>query len=167
MTKQRDPLTFEKALTRVADRLGWVECARIIGRPERTIRNWSDPDTSAAISLDGALALDVAFQTAGGDGAPFRQTYEARLRIDAAAAQSSREKIVQSAAHAAKESGEAFASLFSATRPGASPVELAIAEREVEEARNALDDTLVNLRAGRGSDVGTGARLAPQPGGAD
>jgi hypothetical protein len=132
VTKRREPLTFESALARVSGLIGWAEAAAIVGQSERTIRNWSDPDTSAGIPIGKAERLDVAFQVAGGDGAPFLQTYQARLRIDAAEAQASRLELARAAADAARESGEAMASLFQATARGASPADLIIAEREVQ-----------------------------------
>ena len=60
MTKVRDPLSFEKALTTVAGVLGWPRCAQITGTPESTLRNWSDPDVSGGVTFDKGEALDLA-----------------------------------------------------------------------------------------------------------
>ena len=43
MTKERAPLTFAQAVTRVAGLLGWEEAARVVERSERTLRLWSEP----------------------------------------------------------------------------------------------------------------------------
>jgi hypothetical protein len=55
MTKIRKPLTFENALTTVASHIGWKETARIVGRSENTVRNWSDNDIGTGIPLEAAL----------------------------------------------------------------------------------------------------------------
>jgi hypothetical protein len=70
MTKRRDPLTFHRALTVIAGRIGWDKCAMIVGRSERLVRMWSDPDADSEISIIDALRLDKAFLAAGGDHAP-------------------------------------------------------------------------------------------------
>lgn len=44
MTKAREPNTFEDAILRIADRIGWDGAADIVGKGERVVRNWSDPD---------------------------------------------------------------------------------------------------------------------------
>lgn len=155
MTKRRAPLSFEHALTIVAARLGWEKTAAIVGQKPRTVRNWSDPDTSAEISLDDAMKLDVAFVADGGDGPPFHHVYAARLEAAAAAAVSSSAAIIALAGAAAKESGEAVAATLIAARPDASAGELALAARELEESIAAQTAALaaVNQQA-RGSCAG-------------
>jgi hypothetical protein len=155
MTKARDPLSFELALTRVAGRVGWDVVASIAAHSERTIRNWSDPDTgpaaAAAISLDLALKLDVAYRANGGEGAPMLQCYSTRLETETAAALADVAAIAHSAAIAAKESGEAIAAAIAAAQVGASPAQLAAAELELEQVICAFTDTLARIRAGRGA----------------
>lgn len=153
MTKRRAPLTFELALTKIAGVIGWAKVAEIVGQAERTVRNWSDPDTSAGITLDAALKLDVAYAAAGGDGAPMHQCFTTRLKADTADACATVEALSRCAATAAKESGEANAALFAVTRPGATDADFAIAERELEESISASTNTLATLRAGRRGDV--------------
>lgn len=148
MTKRRAPLTFENALTRVAGLIGWDKAAAIVGQAERTVRNWSDDDTTAGIRLDAALKLDVAYATAGGDGAPFLQCYALRLEMEAAAACADSRELAKKTAAAAKEAGEAVAALIMASQPGAAPADRIIAKRETEEAITALTNTLPNLGAG-------------------
>lgn len=169
MTKQRAPLTFEQALTRVAGRIGWAEAAGIAGQAERTVRNWSDPDTSAAITLEKALLLDLAYLLAGGDVAPFLCCYATRLDVETVqCVDFTRDALARAAAVAATESGEALAAFFHAARTG-SQADLLIGERQCAEAIDALTNMLVYLRTGRGSDHGPGVAApgsAPLPGGA-
>ncbi|WP_129792595.1 hypothetical protein [Sphingosinicella sp. CPCC 101087] len=169
MTKRRAPLTFHLALTQIAALIGWDNAAAIVGKREGTVRNWSDPDTSAAITLDDALALDVAYQEAGGDGAPFWQCYSTRLEADTARALFSTDAILEAGATAAKESGDAIAAVMQAARPGACDGTKAIAIRELEESIAAQTNTLAKLRAGRSSDVradpaGVAGRAGSVPG---
>lgn len=153
MTKRRAPLTFELALTKIAALIGWDNAAAIVGQAERTVRNWSDPDTSARITLDSALALDVAYAAAGGEGSPMHECFTARLKAERAEACAGAEALARSAAETAKESGEANAALFAAIRPGATDTDLLLAERELEESISASTNTLATLRAGRRGDV--------------
>ncbi len=153
MTKVRPPLSFESALAKVAGQIGWDTIARMFGKSERTVRAWSETEIPASVSMDKALALDAAFAAAGGDGAPFLSVYALRLQADTIAAQASSEELARKTVAAIKEGGEAHAALVAATRPGATPADRAIAEKEVVEAVDALTNTLATLRAGRRNDV--------------
>jgi hypothetical protein len=116
MTKTRAPLTFELALTKVAGHIGWEKAAEIVGQAERTVRNWSEPDTTASITLDAALKLDEEFHKAGGHGSPFFQCYATRLELAKLAASPGREALLASiAVRARKRRG--FAAALSAAEP--------------------------------------------------
>ena len=145
MTKLRAPLSFEDGITRIAGLLGWGPAAQVIGQRERCLRNYSDPDTSPTISLADALKLDLAYRLAGGEGAPMFDSYA--LQIDVATRQidASADELARRTAVAAKEGGEAIASLIAANRPGATAAERAIAAREVREGLDAFRDTLPML----------------------
>ena len=159
MTKLREPLTFEHGLARIAGLIGWDSVARICRQSERTVRNWSDPDTSASIRIDDALALDIAWQAAGGEGAPMLQVYMRRLELEAAAACGSSAALSEKTSKAAKEAGEAIAALVLAARPGATPADKAIAKREAVQAIDALTSTVPMLDAAGalgGTDAGPG-----------
>lgn len=149
VTKRRPALSFHLALTKIAGVLGWDRAAAIVGQAERTVRNWSDPDTSSSITIDAALALDVAYRAAGGDGAPMFQCYSTRLEVDTQEALFSTDAIARAASALAKESGEAVSAAIDASRPGASPLQLARAELEIEEMVAAGTATLAQIRAGR------------------
>ncbi len=146
MTKRRPPCSFENALTKIAGIIGWPRAAQIVGQAERTVRNWSDPDTGAGINLDAALALDVAYQAAGGDGTPILQCYVTRLQADTRDALFSSDAIAHAAARTAKEGGEAVAAAIAAARPGATAADFVVAEREIEESIVAQTDTLAAIR---------------------
>lgn len=134
MTKRRDPLTFHRALTVVAARIGWDRCAGITGRTERQVRNWSDPDADSEISILDANRLDKAFIAAGGDHGPFQQVYNALLDIATAEIDAD---LVHAAAKAAKESGEAVSALIEAASSN-DPEVRRRARQEAEEALQAL-----------------------------
>jgi hypothetical protein len=159
MTKQRAPLTFERALTRIADVLDWPKIAEIAGKDVRTVRNWSDPDTSAGVTLDVALRLDVAYRAAGGEGAPLFQCYGLRLEADTATACADQRDLADTAAIAAKEAGEAISATIVAAQPGATREQRARAQLEIEESVTALQNTLAKLR------TQDGCRDVQSPGG--
>jgi hypothetical protein len=147
MTKRRDALTFERGLLRVADLIGWVEVARITGKSESAVRNWSDPDTSAGITLAAALALDVAFHAAGGEGAPLLQVYQHRHGIDCAEAVADRAALAAGMADVARKDGEAIQAGILAALPGSSDAQLAAAELRLEESIAAEEAVLTKVHA--------------------
>ena len=55
MTKLRRPLTPYRALSRIADLLGWDGAADVIEKSESAVRTFSDPDTGREISLQDAI----------------------------------------------------------------------------------------------------------------
>ena len=147
MTKLRAPLSFEDAITRVAGVLGWAEACKAIGKEDRTLRAYSDPDDPRQLGVGDALILDAAYQRAGGDGAPIYEAYALQLEVSASALSACTQELARRAAVAAKEGGQAVSSLIAATLPGATPADRALAIREVREARDALRDTLPMLEA--------------------
>jgi len=143
MTKRREPLTYHRALTRVAALIGWDRCGAICGVGERAVRNWSDPDTETEIRMLDAERLDRAFLAAGGDHAPFLQVYS--LRLEVAAREAARMDVANAAAQAAKETGEAISALVLAASPDASPEARRAARQEAEEAIEAFQSGLAAL----------------------
>jgi len=147
MTKRRLPLTFENALTKVAGHIGWPAVAEITGQAERTVRNWSDPDTTQSITLEAALKLDIAFHAAGGEGAPFLTCYATRRELECLAAVPGREALLTSIATTSKETGEAVHASLLAAHPAAERSDFSIAKREIEESIEALRNQLAALCA--------------------
>lgn len=158
MTKIRAPLTFEQAIARIAGHLGWEEAAKMIGKKERTLRDYGDPDHDAQISLENALILDAAYVAAGGEGRPIEQCYSLRLDAEAAASGHDDEAQARLVAEAASETGDALAALIAAIRPGATPADKALARRETEQAVNSLTNTLPMLEAAGASSDGVRPR---------
>lgn len=138
MTKPREAITFNRALTTVAELLGWDRCAAICGRSERTVRNWSDPDTDTEISVLDARRLDAAYLGAGGNHAPFHRTFALQLELESRLPVDEAQAINDAAAKAAKEGGEAIAALITAAAPGTGPAQRRKAQIEVKEAIEAL-----------------------------
>lgn len=161
MTKRRAPLSYELAITKVAGLIGWDKAAGIVGQSERCVRNWSDPDAAAGIRMDAAEALDLAYQEAGGTGAPFLECYALRLKAAFAETFGSAEAVASAAACAAKEGGEAVAAAIHAARPGASASDFAIAERELEEAINAKTVALRAIRNRRMAEANLSGGTEP------
>ena len=152
MTKRRSPLTFERALTKIAAQIGWEKAAEIVGQSVRTVRNWSDGDTGAGVRPDAALKLDVAYRAAGGDGAPLLQCYATRVETDLRVACADSVALAKLIAVAAKEGGEAIQFAVLAASPGASEADRVRAVQEIEESIAAQTNTLTTLRAGRPVD---------------
>lgn len=145
MTKARHPLTFHRALTRVAGMIGWDGAAEECGVADRTVRNWSDPDADAEISLRDALRLDIAYQRAGGRGAPLFECYALRLETEGVPVHADADDLVSASASTAKEAGEAVSALIHASRRSASMADRRDARREAEEAIVALTKHITML----------------------
>lgn len=149
MTKRRAPLTFERALTRVADSIGWEGAASICGQAPRTVRNWSEPDTSASLSLEAALRLDVAHVEKTGEDAPFLTCYAIRLDLARQAASPDSDELVRRVAIVGKEGGDAIAASLNAVQPHATVEQIDQAITETAEAISALQANIACLRARR------------------
>ena len=145
MTKERPPLSAELALTTIADHIGWPAAAAIVGKKEITLRKWSDPDLPCGISYGAAWRLDAAYMAAGGGWAPFRDTYHLLLEGAAAVALADAQRLAQCTADAAKEAGEATASLVLAAHPQATPATRCFARRQTQEAIAAFTVALPHL----------------------
>lgn len=149
MTKAREPSTFEDAILRVVDRIGWAAAADAVGKGERVVRNWSDPDMDRRPDIEEALALDKAYQAAGGgDPPPMLAVYLTLIdRHQARAADPA--EIAIATGLAAKESGEAIAAAVIASQPGASGKDRVVADKEIGDAVAALQalQTKVSLPA--------------------
>lgn len=146
MTKPREPLTYERALSKIATAIGWDIAAAACGVSERTIRKWSEPDLERNISLVDAERLDRAFLERGGDHAPFHRTFALRAGlIDPDPDPASGAALAISAAKVAKESGDATAALIkAAAKPGCTATRR-IARREAHEAIEALGSAAAAL----------------------
>lgn len=150
MTKTRPPLTFELGLTRIAGLIGWDRVAALAGQEERTVRNWSDPDTGPSaeqIPLGTSLRLDAAYRAAGGPDAPMLDCYALRFATELGGCGHDLSELAMRIADAAKEGGEALAAAIRAALPGASDEQLARAILEFQESISAKTDVVEALTA--------------------
>lgn len=136
MTKLRAPLSIEQALARVVGQLadGYETASEITGKQAGSIRAWGDPDRREQLPVDCAIALDLAYQAAGGTGAPIFEAYAAKLELAEMAKFADRHHLLSHAEMLAKEGGEAQAALLRACQPGASDADCARAFRELSES---------------------------------
>lgn len=139
MTKLRDALTFEDAIIKIVALIGWNGAAAAVGKSERLVRAWSDPDDDRSITIEHALRLDAAFAARGGEGAPFLSAYAYQLELTGFGSTSS-DALVAVTARAAKECGEAIGALLEASRPGAPRQARDVALRESGEAIDILEE---------------------------
>lgn len=147
LQKPRPPLSTAQALARIEGQLpgGIEEMARITNRSVSLVRAWSDQDRRENIPLDDAIALDLAFQAAGGEGAPLADSYVFRLELAGLERFSDRFELLQRVGHVVREGGEAHAALIRACQPGAGPNERRDALREAVEAQEALKPVIAAL----------------------
>lgn len=162
MTKVRPPLTVYAALVRIAGQVegDWRAMGAAIGKKERTVRNYGDPDTPEEISARDAITLDILYQQHGGEGAPIFQTYALQLEIDRADAFASQADIARRVQVSIREGAQAAQAAIACTLPGATDADFVTAIREHEEAISANTDTLAALKKGAGS-FAADARVAP------
>jgi hypothetical protein len=142
VTKERLPLTAERALTQIAGVIGWECVADIAGKSERQVRRWGDNDVPTSITLKTAAELDIAYHTAGGGGFPLTECLQLRVETGASAAAPDLAAQAELAADAAEEVGEAIAAQIRAMAPGAGRKERLVAAKETEEAISHLKATL-------------------------
>jgi hypothetical protein len=156
MTKVRQPATIEDALFRVLGLVGLEQCAALLNREPGYLRSLSDPTTRYRVTVEDALKLDVAYEAAGGQGAPIRDTYN--LLYDAARAEPFADKAAlgRVAIDALKEGSEAQLALVVAAQPGATQADRDHAAREVQQALTAFSGALPLL-------IDAPAALEPPP----
>lgn len=143
MTKRREPLTYQRTLTAVAALIGWDRCAAVVGKGERAVRNWSDPECETEIRMIDAERLDRAYLEYGGDHAPFHRLFALRLEIaEREAGQVA--SLSRIAAQSARETGEAVSALIVASS-SSTPRDLRAAEQEIAEAIDVLTDGLATI----------------------
>lgn len=136
MTKHRPPLSIDAALARIAGHLagGWTDIAETTRRAESTVRAWGDPDRPEQIPLDCAVVIDLAYQAAGGLGAPCYEAYTSMLEEAGAERFADQIALGRLASQVIRECGEANAALVAAAQPGATDTDRRRTLREIEEA---------------------------------
>lgn len=151
MTKLRPPLSIEQALVRIAGQIpgDWNAMAAVTGKAERTVRNWSDPDTPDDISMRAAILLDLEFQKCGGIGAPINDVYALLLKTGQQDKFACQAELAAATIAEVKESADAIAAQIAAAQPGATRSDIDRAIREKEEDIAAATRSLALLRAAR------------------
>ncbi|MEG3166636.1 hypothetical protein U1737_00325 [Sphingomonas sp. LB3N6] len=145
MTKIRVPHSWADAVTRILDRVDDVAAAAAVGKCERLVRAWSDPDDPRLPSLDQALALSAAYTIAGGEDAPFLEAFAFQLNAKTVECNPCRRALTADVALVVREFGEACASALRLADPEASPRDAHRAFADAQEADAAIDGLLRRL----------------------
>ncbi|MFC3097350.1 hypothetical protein [Alteraurantiacibacter palmitatis] len=150
MTKRRAPLSPEAALARIAGHLpnAWDDMAEALGKSASYLRQCGDPDRREQLSVTDAIALDLAYARAGGQGYPLRESYDAQLQIAEAECFGDRFSLLCQVETLITEAGQAHAALVRLVQPGSGEQERRIAARELAENFEALRPLLALLDAG-------------------
>lgn len=144
MTKPRTPDSFADAMGKVIAHIGATEAARVAsvaaGRAyaDRTIYEWSNPDSGTLPSLPVALALDAAHQLAGGEDAPFRDAFSHQLCIVVDQQDACRRELVADQVEFLREAADLSVALIHAAQPGASPLDHHRALVEAQQVEGVL-----------------------------
>lgn len=81
MTKERMPMSWAAAITRVMGELGDDGAGAATGRSAALVRKWSDPDADTLPNVEQALCLDAAYVVATGKAGPIAQLYNRLLKL--------------------------------------------------------------------------------------
>lgn len=147
MTKQRPPLSIDAALGRISGQLpgSWTEMATIVGRSESTVRRWGDHDASEQISLPAAIALDIAYQRAGGEGKPIFETYALQVQVATSHAFASEIELARRACDLIRDGAKAEEAMVLASLPSATAIERTTAIRQLEDVNRVVTGAIAML----------------------
>jgi hypothetical protein len=147
MTKERQPLTPYRALTKISGLLGWDGCATVIDKKETTLRKYSDPDTGRELSMRDAIRLDAAYRRAGGLGAPLFEAYATALDMGWPADQIDGADLLAAISAVAKEAGEAVSAALD-TAGSNDPTLRALGIKETGEGLEAMQTLYTLMQRG-------------------
>lgn len=137
MTKAPPPISVRQALDRISGQLpgSWAEMAAVCGiQSGDTVRAWGDPDKpDRQLWFDRAIALDVAFQRAGGEGRPLFETYALQLEVARQHAFADEIALARRACILIREGGQANEAMVLASLPCATQQDRTHAVRELED----------------------------------
>lgn len=142
VTKPRAPLTYDNAISRIAGEIGWEAMAAAVGQKERTVRDWGDPDVERGCPIEAAELLDLAYQAAGGAGAPMHDTMSLRLEQERGRRFADQVAIAHGTCVMSREVAQAIEALILLQLPGATEQQRITAIRELEEAIASARDLL-------------------------
>jgi hypothetical protein len=149
VTKPRPPLTLDAALARIAGQLpqGWAGVAAVAGRAESTVRRWGDQDQPEQLPMPAAIDLDLAYQRAGGEGAPIFETYALLLQVSQEQAFADGLALQRAGCELAREAGQGVEALVLAGMPGGDQARRDRAIAELEDVARLIPRAIAQLRA--------------------
>ncbi len=147
MTKVRAPLSIDAALGRISGQLlgAWKEMATVVGRSESQVRRWGDAAHPDQIPLPCAIALDIAYQRAGGDGRPLFETYALQVQVALEDAFASEIELLHRACVLIREGAQAQEALVLASMPSATEKDRVHAVRELEDVAHIVTSAIALL----------------------
>jgi hypothetical protein len=161
MTKATVPYSFAAAARRTIEGIGWDKAVQMIGPKSRaTLQAWCDGDNPRLPRIDQALALEVAYSAAGGDGYPFLDAFQIALTAACDGREACHTRITAKVANIAKDSGELIAAAIPVTRTDANPREIRRALVEAEDLGSGVDGLVYELKMLLRRDAGSVAMIA-------
>jgi hypothetical protein len=147
MTKQRPPLSIDAALGRISGQLpgAWGEMAKIVGKSESTVRRWGDHDAAEQIPLPCAIALDIAYQHAGGEDQPLFDTYALLVKVARNRAFADHIALARQACELIRDGAKAEEAMVLASLPSATAKDRTHAVRELEEVARVVTAAIAIL----------------------
>jgi hypothetical protein len=147
VTKPRPPLSIDGALGRIAGQLpgDWNRMAEVVGRSASQVRRWGDHDAPDQIPLPAAIALDIAYQRAGGADRPLFETYKLQLDVAREEAFADEIELLQRLRTLIRESAEAQEKLVLASLPSASTKDRRAAIKELEDVQREVTCAIAQL----------------------
>ncbi|WP_294319672.1 hypothetical protein [uncultured Sphingomonas sp.] len=162
MTLPRTPKTSFHAVQRIAEFFGGTKAAApILGVKYRRLHDWTYQETASCPSFAQAIALDIAYRAAGGEGAPLFEAYASHLDLSFNELTACHAALAADLAEASREFGDAWAAATALIVPGHSPNAVQHALIELDQA----ETLFVRLRRRISSFVRPGT-VPGLPGGA-
>lgn len=160
MTKLRPPLSTENALDLIIGALTIEGAAKAADRKVSYLRALSDPDKDQKLTVDDAIALDLAYLAAGHAGTPLFDSIGLRLRTAESLDLTGAAILNDHAIDVTKEGSEAIVALLTASTPTPDPVALRSALKELVESHRAHEAAIRTVRCmlerhGQGADPPT------------
>lgn len=143
----RSPFSFGYAIKRVADEITFPVAAKLVRRSKRAVQFWSEDDTHGTPTIAQALALDIAYQRAGGEGAPIFESYAAQLGINLYDQSACPAVLTAQIGETMKEVGEAVHAALQVVQPSATMAAVHRALYEVGEAMRCISSVGRSLNA--------------------
>lgn len=118
MTTPAEHYSFAWAARRTIDLIGNDKASALVGKSEETLGAWKHSTNPRWPRIDQALALDMAYAAAGGDGLPFFESFQAQA-CRAERSEACEIMLMADFAALSQDQGELVAAGFDVMRPGA------------------------------------------------